>query len=218
MKWLSNYMGSSVGRKQLMAISGLLLTFFLIAHLSGNFLLLAGDDGEKFNAYAKALSDLGPIKILAEIGLAALFLFHIYMGWLLTNQNRKARAAAYAFKDPSDAKLGSRTMIISGTLVALFLAIHLFNFTWTSHAGPLGLYGVVVAHFTNPLWVTFYVLAMIVLGLHLHHGIQSLFQSLGVNHPVYTPLIKKGGMTLAVLLSAGFALLPIWLMITEGGA
>ncbi len=218
MNKLSKLINTSVGRKQLMAISGLLLALFLIAHLSGNLLLLKNDNGEAFNAYAKALSDLGALKIIAQIGLAALFLFHIYLGFLLSGQNRKARIEPYHYKEASDATLGSRTMIYSGVLVGLFLAIHLFNFTWADHSVPLGLYGVVLAKFTDPLWVGFYILSMITLGLHLSHGVQSLFQSLGFNHPVYTPLVKKAGIGLAVLVSAGFSLIPIWLMITKGGA
>jgi len=216
MKWLTNFFNTSVGRKQLMAITGLMLSGFLVGHLSGNFLLLAGDGGELFNSYAEWLGSQ-PWLIAARAGLLIIFVVHLFLAFTLNHQNKVARGSEYYYKSPSDATLASRTMILTGVLVFLFVVIHLFNFTWGDKSGPQGLYGLVLSKFTHTGWCMLYVSAMIVLGLHLMHGLQSVFQTFGIRHGKWTPLIKGFCLLAAAGLALGFASLPLWLMFSKGG-
>jgi len=213
MTWLSNFIFSSVGRKQLMALTGLGLCGFLIVHLSGNLLIFAGEDA--FNDYAAFLA-AQPLLPLARIGLAVVGILHIVLALNLTHTNTKARPTDYYYKAASDATAASRTMIFTGLLIVLYVVIHLFNFTW-DHPGEAGLYALVVAKLSSAPYALFYIAAMVVLCLHLLHGIQSAFQSFGINHGKYTPLIKKACMALSVALCLGFAAIPFYLLI-QGGA
>lgn len=215
MTWLTNFLVTTVGRKQLMALTGLALGGFLLAHLSGNLLLFVGEDA--FNAYAQWLGTL-PFLPLARIGLITVFVVHIALALNLTQQNCNARPQAYFYKAPSDASVASRTMILSGLLVIIYLIIHLFNFTWSHADGPQGLYGLVVEKLTDPFYSLLYISSMVVLAIHLVHGIQSAFQTLGINHPKHTPIIKALCLLFAVGVCAGFAAIPAYLMLSQGGA
>ncbi len=216
MKWLTNFFNTSVGRKQLMALSGLMLSGFLVAHLSGNFLLLAGDGGELFNSYAEWLGSQ-PWLNAARAGLLVVFVVHVFLAFNLNHQNTKARSSQYYYKNPSDATLASRTMILTGVLVFVFVVIHLFNFTWGDKSGPDGLYGLVLSKFTHTGWSLMYICAMIVLGMHLVHGLQSVFQTFGIRHGKWTPIIKGLCILTAIGLALGFASIPVWLLISKGG-
>ncbi|MDJ0840131.1 MAG: succinate dehydrogenase cytochrome b subunit [Acidobacteriota bacterium] len=215
MTWLSNFLSTSVGRKQLMAVTGLGMAGFLVIHLSGNLLLFVGE--QTFNDYAAFLHKQKWLP-LARIGLIAITVVHIYLAFQLAMQNKTARGTEYYYKAASDATLASRSMIYTGCLIFFYLIIHLMNFTFETVEGPAGLYGLVVTKLSNPTYGLFYVGAMVVLGLHLVHGIQSAFQSFGIGHRGHTPHLKKALIGLAVLISAGFALIPIIMMITKGGA
>ena len=215
MTWLSNFLRSSVGRKQLMALTGLAMAGFLIVHLSGNLLLFSGE--QAFNGYAEFVTSQALLPV-ARIGLIALFLFHIGLAIQLTMENRAARGSRYHHKDASEASLASRTMIISGVLILIYVIIHLLDFTLADQSGEQGLYGLVIAKFSNGIYVTIYVIAMVILAAHLIHGIQSTFQSFGLNHAKHTPILKKLLMLFAIAISMGFASIPIILMITKGGA
>ena len=217
MKWLTNFFNTSVGRKQLMALTGLMLGGFLVIHLSGNFLLLVGDGGVLFNGYAEWISGQFWINP-ARAGLLLTLIIHMYLAFKLSAQNRKARRNRYYFKDASDATLASRTMLLSGSLIFGFLIIHLFNFTWADASGPQGLYGVVLGKFTHPIWSGFYMLCMVILLFHLVHAIQSVFQTFGLNHPNHMPNIKKLCILIAIGLALGFFSIPLWLLISKGGA
>lgn len=213
MTWLSNLIFSSVGKKQLMALSGLGLCGFLIGHLSGNLLLFVGKDA--FNGYAAWLGGQ-PWLPLARMGIAATAVLHVALALNLTHQNTSARPTEYYYKAASDATAASRTMILTGVLVLLYVIIHLFNFTWSHPEGPDGLYGLVVAKLSNPIYALFYIASMAVLAGHLVHGIQSAFQTFGLNHRSYTPLIKQACMALAAILCLGFASIPAYLMLSGG--
>ncbi|MCA9450783.1 MAG: succinate dehydrogenase cytochrome b subunit, partial [Candidatus Omnitrophica bacterium] len=176
---------SSIIRKQIVAVTGLMLVGFLIAHLTGNFLLFAGP--EAFNGYSKKLHDLGAILWVLRIGLLAAFLAHIYLAIQLTAENHSARKHRYAVSNQKgDGGFAKRSMIYTGLLVFLFVALHLYDFTFRSKTGDptvisgvnegesLGLFGLVWNSFLEPWHAGLYILAMIVLGLHLSHGIQSL--------------------------------------------
>lgn len=204
---------SSIGKKILVALAGLLLCGFLVAHLAGNLFLLKGADA--FNHYAETLES-NPLIIPAEIGLAALFLIHIILSLKSRWQNRQARPVAYELQEGKGARTwGSRTMAYSGLLLLTFLIVHIKTFKFGDKND--GLFQLVTSSFANKAYTGFYVLAMAALGLHLSHGFQSAFQTLGVNHPKYTPLIKGAGLLFALAIAGGFAALPLWAYFAFGG-
>jgi len=215
MRFIKRLFSTSIGRKQVMAVSGLLLSLFLIGHLSGNLLLYVGADA--FNKYAGTMM-ANPLLVPIEIVLIAILLIHMAFAFVLTLENRRARPERYAVKHPSEASMASRTMIYSGILVFAFLILHLVNFKFGDYEDhPQFLYGLVVDYLSQPLNGSIYIICMVVLGLHLKHAIQSVFQSFGWNHPSYTPSIKRFCTWLGVLIAVGFGSFPIWAMLTKGG-
>lgn len=215
MNWLTKLFFSSIGKKQLMAITGLGLSGFLLGHLSGNMLIYAGP--EAFNGYAEWLT-AQPFLPLARIGLATIAVLHIALAFNLTMENKNARPTPYYYEDASGATAASRTMILTGILILVYVIIHLFDFTWASHDVPNGLYGLVVAKLSSPAYGLFYMVSMVVLAGHLVHGIQSAFQSLGAYHRRHTPMIQKACIALALAVCAGFAAIPAYLILFKGGA
>lgn len=209
------FLESSIGKKIMVAAAGFLLIGFLVAHLAGNLLLFVG--GEQFNAYAEALEH-NPLLPLAEGGLVGLFLVHILLSARATWANRSARPVAYeSYKGKGARTPGSRTMAITGTLILVFIVVHVATFKFD--VGGLkgqtpgteeSLYAHVITWFTNPWYAAFYILAVAGVGLHLSHGVQSAMQTFGVNHPRYTPLIHKAGLGLAAVLFLGFASIPVY--------
>lgn len=199
----------------MVAAAGLLLCGFLITHLAGNLLMYVG--GPAFNQYAEALEH-NPLLPLAEIGLVGLFLLHIVLSYRATYLNRAARPEGYeAFKGKGARTPGSRSMAITGTLILAFVIIHVatFKFDVGGLKGQIegqgeSLFNHVLGWFSNPWYSAFYVLAVGGLGLHLSHGVQSAAQTFGLNHPRYTPLIKKAGLTFAFLIFLGFASFPVY--------
>ena len=217
MSWLSETLTSTLGRKLVMALTGLFLVTFLIVHLSGNFQLLMNDNGEAFNAYAKFMTT-NPVVKAASYILYGGILIHVIWSIILTAHNRKARPVRYAVeKAGASSPWSSRNMGLLGTIILIFLIIHLRNFWYEMHFGAIdmdlngnkNLYKVVNAAFSQPLYVALYVLSMVGLGYHLAHGFASGFQTLGLNHPKYTPFIKKLGNLIAILIPLGFAIIPI---------
>jgi len=204
-----DFLDSSIGKKVMVALAGLLLCGFLVMHLAGNLFLFAGD--KAFNHYAEAIAH-NPLLPLAEGGLVALFLVHIALAVRARVANNAARPVGYAATaDKGGRTPGSRTMAASGALVLFFLVVHLRNF----RLGPVAqreadLYKMVLEVFANPLYAGLYVVSLIGLGLHLSHGFQSGFQTLGLSHPRYTPLIKKAGLAFAILVALGFMSMPVY--------
>lgn len=214
---------SSIGKKQVVATTGLLLIIFLIGHLAGNLFIYAGP--ETFNNYAKKLAGLRPFLYLIEIPLAAVFLIHIYITLLLVLENFRARDKRYAVsRAVGQRSLATRLMPYTGTIVFLFVIWHLLDFTFSDHHGPraimpdgrdLGLYGVVYNSFTSP-WHSFgYIVAMMAIGFHLAHGIQSFFQTFGVNHPVYTVMIQNTSNALGILMAVAYSSIPVYVLFME---
>lgn len=220
MQKLAQFLTSVVGRKILMALTGLLLGGFLIAHLAGNLLIFLGADA--FNAYSHNLLS-NPLIYVAEAGLVLLFVAHFASGILLYRQNQLARPQEYDMKEPaghtSNKTLASTTMIFSGLFLLVFVPLHLKTFKFgtyyeTAAAEPIrDLHRLVIETFQNPLYVLFYIGAMVVVGFHLYHGIGSGFQSLGIDY-------RKGllalGRGFAVLIAGGFLLIPILLFLFGG--
>ena len=215
MDWLINVLRSSIGKKVIMALTGLFLSFFLVSHLAGNFLLLLPDGGVTFNTYATFMSTTWYVRI-AEIGLAAGFLFHIIDGVILTKANRKARPLPYEANRPAaNSSWFSRNMALTGTMILLFLGLHLWTF-FVQHR-VIGIdetmYETARIHFKMAWYSGIYIMAFIILGMHLNHGFQSIFQSLGLNHSKYTPIIKTLGTLFAVGITVGYTIIPLFFLL-----
>ena len=215
--FINSYFKISIMRKQVMAITGLALSGFLVAHLLGNILLVISP--EAFNKYGHALVS-NPLIYVAEAILLAIFLKHWFMAMYLTIQNKKARPVKYYAKNEKGggSTWVSRTMPFSGMIILAFIIGHLLNFKYgsvymveyTAGEPVRDLYRTVVEYFDSALFTAWYCLAMAALGVHLSHGVQSAFQTLGFFHKKYTPLIKKAGLAFSVAVPGGFAALAIY--------
>jgi succinate dehydrogenase / fumarate reductase cytochrome b subunit len=217
-----SFFSSTVGSKIIIALTGLLLFGFLITHLAGNLNLFAGPDA--FNGYTHKLESLKPLLYVAEIGLLAIFLVHVVKTLAITRRNSLARPAKYEEKrwagHTSRKSWASTTMWISGLFVLLFVVIHIRTFKYGAwYVDPLtghrDLYRLVAEIYQSPLHVAFYVVAMIVVGLHLNHGISSAAQSLGVGSPRLGRSLVIGGRILAILIAGGFAVLPLYMYFAQ---
>jgi len=221
MSWLFNFLESSIGKKFVMAATGLFIVLFLIEHLIGNLLLLAGDNGKIFMEYMEIMASSYniPIRII-EIGLFIFILYHIVNGIRLWWINRNTRDTKYSVNNPSEnSSFFSRFMVQSGSIIFIFLVIHLRTFFIPYRLGNPDntMYEGVVEAFSSPWYSGFYLAALVLLAFHLVHGVQSAFQTLGLNHKKYTPLIKKLGIIFSILICAGFALIPIYFLVKSAG-
>ena len=209
---------SSIGKKILMGLTGFFLIIYLIVHASINAMIFYDDDGEKFNAVASFMLHNYFVRFL-EVGLFATFILHIIQGLLLWKQNRSARKINYVRqKFPREIKWYSRYMGWLGTFLLLFLIMHLYHF-WasTKHElyfnGPvIDLYQEMKIIFTNPVWFTLYMIGLVSLLFHLLQGFQSAFQTFGINHRRWTPIIKGIGVFYSIAICILFAMMPISFM------
>lgn len=219
MSWLTKFFTSSIGKKIIMSITGLFLCTFLAVHMSGNLLLLTGEACD-YNEYTYFMTHFPLIKVISYVTYAG-FLFHIIDGILITLQNRSKRPVKYAqVKTTKKTSWASKNMALLGTLILVFLIIHLKSFWFEMKFGALptincngedikDLYTIVAEAFSQWWYVAFYLVSLVALSLHLMHGFQSAFQTLGLNHKKYTPIIKFIGMAYAILVPLGFATQPI---------
>ncbi len=208
---------SSIGAKITMAVTGIVLCLFIISHMLGNFLVFVGPDAT--NAYAKGLKDLGALLWAARVGLLVVFLVHVGSALRLWRLNQAARPQGYAVVDTSVVTYAGRSIVLTGVLVLAFAVYHLLHFTLFATnpefaqlydaQGRHDVYRMVVLGFQNVAVSGVYLFSMILLGLHLSHGVTSLFQSLGMNHPSYNPLIKRLGPWSGVLVAVGFMSIPL---------
>ena len=221
MNWLIKTLTSSLGQKILMSLTGFFLISFLMVHLTGNLMLFKNDGGAAFNAYANFMSTAGIVRV-AEIILVTGFLLHIFVAWQLTRHNQQTRPQHYAYSRPdTNSAWTSRNMGILGSIILIFLLIHLYNF-WFQYkfqaniplvpdAGYKDMYWLVQKVFMEEWWYSIvYIVAMVFLGFHLAHGFESAFQTLGLHHKKYTPFIRKLGLLFAIVVPAGFASMPIY--------
>ena len=213
-----NAFSSSIGSKFLIALTGLFLVIFLIGHLAGNLLFIAGPDA--FNGYSHRLTS-NPLVYVAELGLVVIFALHIIKTISLYAGSYAARPQGYAKKRWAKTKnsnsrksVSSSTMILTGTMTLLFVVTHLVTFKFgTYYETPEGIrdiYRLQLAVFSQPGYVAFYIVAMAVIVFHLWHGVSSAMQSFGVNSPTWTPRLRWLGRALAVIVGLGFAMLPIY--------
>jgi len=215
---LSAFYHSSVGKKMIVAISGIILILFVIGHLLGNLQIFLGPDW--INGYSQHLRDLGPILWIIRIFLLTTVIVHIYVTIRLAIDNRRARPEAYIDKQHVKATFASRHMVMSGLIVLAFIIYHIAHFTVRVtdrrfallKADPLNhydVYSMMVYGFQSIYVSSFYVLGLFLLALHLSHGSSSFFQSLGLNNKTLTPHLAFGGRVFAWLLFLGYTSIPI---------
>ncbi len=220
MKWFIEMFSSTLGRKLIMALTGLFLITFLLIHLIGNLQLLKNDGGHAFNVYAEFMSTNPLIQTVSKVNFA-LILGHIIVSALLTLKNRQARGPeGYAVGNSNSSIWSSRNMGILGTIILVFLVIHLKDFWAQMHWGSVptkdyegkvvrDLYALCNEWFHVGWYVGLYAFCMIGVGFHLWHGFISAFQTLGLNHLKYNGLINFVGKAFSILVPALFALIPI---------
>lgn len=216
------YLSSSVIKKQIMAVTGLLLCGFLISHLLGNCLIYVGP--EAFNTYAHTLIT-NPLIYVAEAGLAAIFFTHLFMAFRLTLENRAARPVKYYGKTNSEngATFASSTMVYTGFITLVFLVLHIIYIKYGAHYNVTygettmrDLYRLLLEEFSSPVTVIWYVFAVCSLGLHVSHGFWSAFQSIGFNHPKYNCTLRLASKAFGVLVAVGYSALPIYCFFQGG--
>ncbi len=214
MTW-KHFFTSSIGRKFIMGFTGIFLILFLIIHAGINSCIFLNDHGVTFNKMAHFMSHNWIMRFL-EIGLFAGLIAHIIQGLSLTFQNKKARPVDYYFNQPSkNSKWYSRSMGILGTLLLLFLVMHLSHFYVDTKVAlysgdkPHDLFDEMKVVFSIKWVVILYLVGVVSLFWHLYHGFQSAFQTLGINHKRYTPLIKTIGTVYALIICILFALMPV---------
>ncbi len=224
MSWVTKFLGSSIGQKVIMSLTGLFLMLFLVIHLLGNFQLLKDDGGEAFNSYAFMMTH-NPIIKTISYSLYLFILWHAVQGLRLWSNNRAARGATrYGVQHTRSSETSARNMAWFGIVILVFILLHLYQFWLKMKMGVLApvevagydhpvqnLYLPVKAAFANIFYVLFYVISMVVIGLHLWHGFWSAFQTVGLNHPRYNGLIKGVGYAYSIGISLGFAIIPIWM-------
>jgi len=223
MSWLINFTNSSIGKKFTMAVTGSFLIIFLIVHLIGNITLFFGPDA--FNGYVKALDVIKPLIRVIEVVLLTIFILHIFNGFRLWLENKNARPDKYKVNGSSEnSTVFSRLMFVTGSIVFIFLVLHLGTFFWRFNVhDPAGLasnhlyFDIVVSFFKIWWYVLLYVIAVILLGFHLNHGFQSAFQTFGWNHKRYFPIVQKVGTIYAIIMALGFASMPIYFFFFYGG-
>ena len=220
--WFGRFLTSSIGRKLVMSLTGLFLISFLVVHLIGNLQLLMSDGGDTFNEYAYFMTHNKFIKTVSYL-LYFGILLHAVQGWLIWRKNRSARGQNYRVKDTRAVKTNAaaaKNMAAMGTIIFLFIMLHMYQFWLQMKMGTVpmvtidgkeikDLYTPVVQAFENPVYVIIYVVSMIVIAFHLLHGFQSAFQTLGLNHKKYNPLIRFVGVVISIAIPAGFAVIPV---------
>ena len=213
------FANSSVGKKILMSLTGLFLSIFLVEHLIGNLLLLKGDGGEAYNAYAKFMGG-NPLVRTMEVGLIGLLLLHIVNGIRVWWNNRAAREKSYgAYKLHENTTLQARFMKVSAAFVLFFLLVHLRTF-WVRarFGGEHDVAGLVAMEFQSGIFVLFYLASLGILSYHLRHGFQSAFQTLGWRTNKYIGLIEFIAVLFWLVIPIGFAIIPVYLYFVGGSA
>lgn len=222
---------SSIGKKMLMGLTGLFLITFLVVHCFINSMVFFDPTGTLFNEYAHFMGTNILIRIM-EVGLFGGLILHIVDGLMLYAQNRAARPVKYVYSDhAANSKWYSRSMALLGTLLLIFLILHLSNFWVHSRfmnmdhvphpdfkGDMIDLYSLMKVTFSNPIIVVVYVLAQFALGYHLLHGFKSAFQSLGLNHTKYNHVIDACGTVFAVAVPLIFAAMPVFIYLRATGA
>ncbi|MGY3802725.1 succinate dehydrogenase cytochrome b subunit [Pigmentibacter ruber] len=217
----SGFLTSSIGKKYFMALTATVWSLFVMVHMLGNILIFVS--AEAYNKYSHALTS-NPVIYLAELFLVLVLLIHAFTGFTLFIRNRSTKPKFYSVTPVrvKSASISSRTMIYTGTIILAFIIWHLITFKWgemyfVTYDGiqMRDIYKLVVEKFKDPFYVASYSVIMILIGVHLYHGVQSIFQSLGISHPRYNKFFKYFGYTYAVVVAAGFFSQPIYVFLAR---
>lgn len=211
MDWVTRFYRSVIGKKLIMAVTGILLVGFLLSHMASNILVF--QDPTALDRYAAWLRSFGPLLWVARLGLLALAVLHVMMALQLTALARRARPAGYEHLELRSTTLGGRTMRVGGFILLFFIIFHILHFT-TGTVHPDFRHGEVGANLINgfrmqPAVAAFYIVAMLALGLHLSHGIWSFFQTLGLHHPRWQRARTAVAWGLTILIAGGLLVIPI---------
>lgn len=221
MKWIVDFLLSSLGKKLIMSLTGLFLCLFLVVHMLGNLQLFLDDNGQSFNLYAYHMTHNPLIKIIAY-GNYFFILLHAVQGILITTYNRKSKGFAYQGKDSADtqAKIASKNMRNLGLLILVFIGLHMWQF-WAQmkfftvsevtydDQTVKDLYTLVRLAFAEAWVCIFYLVSLAGLALHLLHGFWSAFQTLGLSNKKYAPVIRGVALLYSIVIPVGFASMPI---------
>jgi len=213
MNWLVKTFMSSIGKKQVQAVTGLLFCLFVAVHLMGNLTIYAGK--ESFLSYVDHLHSVEALVTVAEFGLIFFAVLHIGMGLYLFLENRKARPVAYAIdKSAGGRTIGSRTGPYTGALILVFVIFHLIKFRFVDKM-TINDFVILSNTFAEfGFWTLFYIAGVIVVAVHVSHGFWSGFQTLGLNHPKYMPLVERVGIVFSLIIGIGFASIPVFLFVS----
>jgi succinate dehydrogenase / fumarate reductase, cytochrome b subunit len=213
MVWAASILNTTIGKKVVMAITGVIMFGFLIGHMAGNLQLFLGE--EKFDGYAAFLKGTPALLWGTRLVLLASIVLHVWAALSLTARNRASRPVRYGMYRPMVSGPPSRTMMLSGVIVLAFLIYHLLHFTF-GMVHPdfehIRAYRNVLVAFSKWWVVLIYVLAMLLLAFHLKHGVWSLFQTLGLNHPKWNRLRRVLATLIMILICGGFVLVPLGVM------
>jgi succinate dehydrogenase / fumarate reductase, cytochrome b subunit len=213
MNWLVKTFSSSIGKKQVQAVTGLFFCLFVAVHLMGNLTIYAGK--ESFLSYVDRLHSVEALVTLAEFGLIFFAVLHIGMGLYLFLENRRARPVAYAVdKSAGGRTIGSRTGPYTGALILVFVIFHLLRFRFVDKM-TINDFTILSNTFAEfGFWTLFYIAGVIVVAVHVSHGFWSGFQTLGLNHPKYMPFVERVGIIFSLIIGIGFASIPIFLFLS----
>ncbi len=213
---------ASIQKKMIMGFCGLIWTGFVLAHMAGNMLILVS--AELYNKYGHAIVSNKPLLYVAESVLVAALLVHVVVGVWLTIENRRAKPNKYAVQSSNQKRssLASRSMAFQGSLILFFVIFHLITFKYGTEylvtydgVEMRDLHRLIIEIFKQPLYVAGYILSLLILGWHLSHGVSSVFQSLGFNHPKYSKKIKLAGTVYSIVVAAGFISQPLYVIATS---
>jgi succinate dehydrogenase cytochrome b subunit len=213
---VATFYDSVIGKKIVMAVTGFVLFGFVLVHMLANlqvFLPVGANGVPPLDAYAEHLRALPPLLWGSRVVLLASVVLHILAAWQLTILNKfGARSSGYVKYQPVASNYASRTMIWSGPIIFFYVIYHLLDFTFgrvNPDFQPGHVYHNVVASFQHPAVAGFYIVANVCLAFHLYHGVWSMFQTLGIAHPRYTPLLKRASAVFAIVIGVGFCSVPL---------
>jgi succinate dehydrogenase / fumarate reductase cytochrome b subunit len=221
MSLIQGLFGSSLGKKYIMAISGLALFLFVVGHMVGNLQVFLGP--EKINEYGHFLQSKPELVWTARIGLLTMLVLHVWAAIKLSAENRAARGSSYGNYKAVGSSYASRTMLVSGLVIFTFVIYHLLHFTVRADVNFTGtdftklqdakerfdIYNMMIIGFSNPVVSIFYIVSMALLSLHLSHGVSSMFQSLGLKNRKYGKFIDRLALVAAAVLIVGYSAIPI---------
>ena len=218
--WALTLYRSTIGKKVIMAVTGLILVAFVIGHMLGNLQVFQG--AAKLNAYSAFLKSTGELLWAVRAVLLVSLILHVLMAWQLTQAKRRARPIGYQMREPQVSTVASRTMRWGGVLLLVFIVFHILHFTTGTlfpaasrpdamypEFSPTNVYGNVIAAFRTPWVVAFYVVAMLFLMLHLFHGAWSSVRTLGLAKPSRFPLQRRVATIIALVVWLGFTAVPV---------